>query len=55
MGDSSLPIDRFDVRGLLTDISRYEAKNVEPDLKLSDYLSPEDILVSLSIMAYCPG
>jgi len=47
MGDVTLPIDRFDVRGLLADLSPYEAKNVETNLKYSDYLSPEDTLVFL--------
>ena len=46
MGDATLPIDRFDVRGLLPDLSRHEAKNVETNLQYSDYLSPEDALVS---------
>ena len=45
MGDATLPIDRFDVRGLLPDLSLHEAKNVETSLKFSDYLSPEDAMV----------
>jgi Alternative splicing regulator len=45
MGDKTMAIDRFDVRGLLSDLSQHEAKNVEANLKMSDYLSPEDLLV----------
>jgi hypothetical protein len=45
MGNPAMPIDRYDVRGLLSDLSKHEAKNVEPNLKYSDYLSPEDTLV----------
>jgi hypothetical protein len=45
MGNPAMPIDRYDVRGLLSDLSKHEAKNVEPNLKYSDYLSPGDTLV----------
>jgi hypothetical protein len=45
MGNPAMPIDRYDVRGLLSDLSKHEAKNVETNLKYSDYLSPEDTLV----------
>lgn len=45
MGNPAMPIDRYDVRGLLSDLSKYEAKNLDPNLKYSDYLSPEDALV----------
>ena len=44
-GNASLPIDRYDVRGLLSDLSQHEAKNVEPNLSMEDYLSSEDMLV----------
>ena len=44
-GNASLPIDRYDVRGLLSELSQHEAKNVEPNLSMEDYLSSEDILV----------
>ncbi len=51
MGDPSLPIDRYDVRGLLYDIAQHEPKSIEPNLKSSDFMSPEDIRVSSCVEA----
>jgi len=46
MGDPGLPIDRYDVRGLLHDITQHEQKRIDPNLKSSDYMSAEDLRVS---------
>jgi hypothetical protein len=43
MGNSSLQIDRFDARGILSDLKVHEALGEE--LRRKDYLSPEDVCI----------
>ncbi len=43
MGDPSMPIDRYDVRGLLSDLKKHEAQT--PPLSREQYMSQEELCV----------
>ena len=41
MGDSSVLLDRFDARGVLSNVKNHEAVG---DLKREEYMSPEEVM-----------